>query len=457
MWVSICSGIHLDNPPYWLAHIVQPISKILFRKTKDEQFLIRAILQGLGLEKREEMSPLGSPRSPTSPRSPSRSPGTSPGGSPRRGFDSPSPMDSPGRQSVRSDNSPTSYGRTTTNVMHSPTSSPHGNSPSGGNSPRSLKYTAAQASKQMKNFGSVKRVLRELDTGDGDSTARTPTSPQGIFSMTLDTSARSGKASSRKSSRFAGASAAHQTGRLVRRALNFVRMPDGTHASLDEHDMMANTTMKGSATIGAEDISPRSSISPGTSVYDLKTTMTSKSVVTTKSRGSVSPGRSDTSPDSPGRSDTSPGDDESLSRRARLVKRLRRYLCCCRSRKKKAKKEKENKMHKLLLDRKHRHLLNITKLDLSDYGHRSITELDHSPQQLWDKVPRPPPEFTVSRVVRDCKRALRVSMWTIFGQWSEPRNVGPLHIRTRTRDLARYVWRGNVDADDYLVVERASA
>lgn len=102
-------------------------------------------------------------------------------------------------------------------------------------------------------------------------------------------------------------------------------------------------------------------------------------------------------------------------------------------------------------------LLSWSNEDEAGASQTDFLDLRMTPQQLYNRVPQPKVLLTCRQAIRNFRQAARASIWTSIGHWKESWNVGPHHLRLRTRDLMREAGRGHLDVHDYGAVERATA
>eukprot|EP00928_Gymnodinium_smaydae_P019592 TRINITY_DN17526_c0_g4_i1.p1 TRINITY_DN17526_c0_g4~~TRINITY_DN17526_c0_g4_i1.p1 ORF type:complete len:2125 (+),score=334.01 TRINITY_DN17526_c0_g4_i1:764-6376(+) len=469
MWVVVSTGSHVDNPPGWIARLIQRFSDITFDVERRDHFMIHAVLRALELAEEEDdeedhaSTARGSPRG-GSPRSGGRSGRSSPrgggsgrrgrsgrsgGGSPRGGGSGRSPKGRGGGRggSPRAGRSPgRSPGR---GGGGSPRGggggSPRGGSPrgGGGNSPR---YTSPRKVKLAKNLGSVSKALkRQKEAGSPRSGGSSPRSP-GRGGSPRGGSPRGG------SPRSGRTDTARMTARTERK-IRFIRMPDGTRVPI-------------SRMIGRG--SPRSGRSPrGGGGTDRSPSGRNLNHTGRSGEGTARSGLSGAL------SNSSSGVVRKVGRCLTCLEwlgaRCRKRFCCKRCQRK-IKSDEGEEDEAATKKAKHSHVSHARELlnlaNFEETGHfdddgeplkRDLTHLKVTPQVLYNRLPQQTNDVTFKSFVRCIRAALRTSLSTCLGQWSEHRNVGPHRVQHRTRLLARESNRHHFDGDDYLATQLASA
>merc|ERR1712151_11308 len=76
---------------------------------------------------------------------------------------------------------------------------------------------------------------------------------------------------------------------------------------------------------------------------------------------------------------------------------------------------------------------------------------------MYNRIPRPDIRISYRATAEAVLGAVRASYFTSLGQWKSRWNVGPHHVRTRTRNLVAEACRKHLDKYDYEMVEHATA
>lgn len=110
--------------------------------------------------------------------------------------------------------------------------------------------------------------------------------------------------------------------------------------------------------------------------------------------------------------------------------------------------------------RKEKEILSLENWDLNESQGTSSANLEEfvlTPQQLYEKIPKPQVVVSCKRLLMNIRRSLRCCWSVCMGQWKEGWNIKALRLRLRVRDYAKEVWRKSYDQRDYNVMEWATA